>query len=138
MQIFFQLLGKEFSYVPKQKEIIRALGKIYGIYYLILDLGSHPTAYIGVEKGHKNYGKKYDDIDLDVHGGLTFGGRYKTIDFKDPFYKTIYWYGWDYAHAGDYLGWDVITPSTRSRDKQWKYFEVLQHVMHAIKEFNDL
>jgi len=28
--------------------------------------------YVGVSEGHKFFGKDYDDVDADVHGGLTF------------------------------------------------------------------
>ncbi len=140
MKIVFQFLGKEFSYIPTRIEPIINVGKIRDLYYMILDLGTHPTAYIGVEKGHKLYGEKYDDVDIDVHGGLTFCGIYETIYFKDPLYNEIYWFGWDYAHMGDYLGWDSITPAgLRSpTDKKWKFYEVMQEVTKAIEELEKL
>jgi hypothetical protein len=74
-------------------------------------------AYIGVPKGHPLYGKDYDEVDIDCHGGLTFSGEgsQDTSVYRTP----GYWYfGWDYAHFGDVnfyddpymVGWHKWTP----------------------------
>ncbi len=58
-----------------------------------------PVAYVGVPSGHDLAGKSYDDIPLECHGGLTFadeGGR-------GNWPAGWYWYGWDYAHSGDFM-----------------------------------
>jgi hypothetical protein len=58
---------------------------------------SHRCGYVGLKKDHPYYGKDYDEIDVDVHGGLTFG------DFGDDKFldKDLYWLGFDCAHLGD-------------------------------------
>ncbi len=60
-------------------------------------------AYLGIPKDHPTAGKDYNDVDLDCHGGLTFGevGNGKSYD------ESLYWYGWDYAHAGDAFSMDA-------------------------------
>lgn len=55
------------------------------------------NGYVGVELGHPWYEKNYNDIDSNVHGGLTWSdhevGGEKTPD--------IWWLGFDTAHGGD-------------------------------------
>lgn len=55
----------------------------------------HWCGYVGVPKGHPAFGADYGDIDVSVHGGLTFAG---TMD-ADP--EGLWWLGFDCAHLGD-------------------------------------
>lgn len=59
--------------------------------------GGHLCGYIRIPEGHPIYNKKVfdldNDLDIDVHGGLTFG---EMIDGE-------YWIGFDCAHTGDYM-----------------------------------
>ena len=54
------------------------------------DMG-HRCGYVGVSKYHPWYGKDYNEVDLDVHGGLTYAGM------RDD----LWWFGYDCAHLGD-------------------------------------
>jgi hypothetical protein len=60
---------------------------------------SHRCGYVGLYKSHVAYGIKYDNINVDVHGGLTFGNNGKDNDFLDD--KETYWLGFDCGHGGD-------------------------------------
>jgi len=51
----------------------------------------HLCGYIVVDGTHPWHGKGYDEVDADVHGGLTYSGAM-------PNYTT---FGFDCAHAGD-------------------------------------
>lgn len=53
--------------------------------------------YVGLPEGHKWFGKGYDDIDVDVHGGLTYARNYLH---KQP-ETDLWWIGFDCAHLGD-------------------------------------
>ena len=64
------------------------------------------VAYLGISPSHPIAGKEYDDIPLDVHGGLTFS---RAGDGKN-WPKGYWWYGWDYAHAGDKAFYDLERP----------------------------
>lgn len=37
--------------------------------------------YVLLPRNHPFYGKDYDDIDVDVHGGLTFGCKFESKNF---------------------------------------------------------
>jgi hypothetical protein len=54
------------------------------------DMG-HRCGYVSVPKDHPWHGKTYNDVDLDVHGGLTYAG----MEDGD------WWFGYDCAHLGD-------------------------------------
>lgn len=60
--------------------------------------GGYYTCYLDVTKTPL-YGIEYNEIDLPVHWGLTYG------DYKYPWEKTKdfdkYIIGWDYAHCDD-------------------------------------
>lgn len=66
--------------------------------------------YVGVSKGHPAHGKGYDDVEADVHGGLTFADSCGHGD--DPAQgichipgpgepDDVWWLGFDCAHYGD-------------------------------------
>lgn len=55
----------------------------------------HLCGYVVIPEGHYLYEKHYDDIDLDVHGGLTYSGT--NLALEDDFCI-----GFDCAHAGDW------------------------------------
>lgn len=59
----------------------------------------HLCGYVALPKGHPCYGKDYDDIGVEVHGGLTFA---REGDGKD-WAKGYWWLGFDCAHA-----WDLV------------------------------
>lgn len=109
-------------------------GKYKGYQFYILNLGTHPTAYIEIPSNHKLFRKSYDEIysmgiDVDVHGGLTYSSnRLRGI-------KENSWFiGWDYAHAGDFVGYDMLYPSEyRNNDKNWTTEEIFEDVKRGIE-----
>lgn len=65
--------------------------------------------YVGVPPGHPLHGKSYNDVEVSVHGGLTFadkcrpeaddGGICHVADPGEP--DDVWWLGFDCAHAMD-------------------------------------
>jgi hypothetical protein len=53
----------------------------------------HLCGYVDLPKGHPWHGEHYDDIDADVHGGLTYGKA------EGDCWRI----GFDCAHAGDFV-----------------------------------
>ena len=51
----------------------------------------HRCGYVGVPAGHPMYGKHYDEVEVDVHGGLT----YSELD------DGLWTFGYDCAHWDD-------------------------------------
>ena len=79
--------------------------------YIILSLGSHPCAYVCIDSNNPFYNQDYDDIPIDVHGGLTFADNtlYRVLQYSEKYkcdtlqtIKRDWIIGWDYGHYGDY------------------------------------
>ena len=74
--------------------------------------------YVGVSQSHPDFQKGYDDVDVDVHGGLTFADH--CMKSPDPAHgichlvedgedDCVWWLGFDTAHYMDY------SPETRAQ-----------------------
>jgi len=100
-----------------------------GRHCIILWVGSHYCGY-GETKlkcgySHTATGLEYDGTSpescVTAHGGLTFSG---PLDIT-PFDKDIYYFGMDYAHAGDYMEYDCVS---LREGKKWTIEEVEKDV----------
>jgi hypothetical protein len=65
--------------------------------------------YVRVPPTHPMFEKGYDDLDVDVHGGLTFAELEPCTEHEDG---QGYWFGFDCCHAGD----EMYDPSMRPVD----------------------
>ena len=122
---------KEMVYT-KERSKFEVLDEGYenNVKYIIISLGTHPVAYLGIPLTHPLANKDYDNIPLSVHGGLTFGregdGEYLPKDY--------FWYGWDYAHCDDYVGYY----GNESEGKRWTTREIKNEVWLASYDFKKL
>jgi hypothetical protein len=60
--------------------------------------------YVGVPNTHPAYEKSYDDIDVNVHGGLTYAEKCSGAICHIPqagMPDDVWWLGFDTAHSGD-------------------------------------
>ena len=120
---------KEMEYKKERTTRILDKGTIDNIGYCIVNYGTHPCAYLFLSKGHKFYGLGYDDIDINVHGGLTFSEDDLVFN---PLVTDCWIIGWDYAHCGDYSGY-----YEDGKDwKKWTSTEILEEVKNAIKQIS--
>lgn len=131
---------KEMIYQKDRKRELLDSGICFGYKYYILNLGTHPTAYINIPKNHSLYNKDYDEIygicDLEVHGGLNFFERGLWISENE---KIEGWFiGWDYAHYGDYLGYEEMFPEhIRVEGKKWTTKEIREEIYNVCKQLKE-
>ena len=61
------------------------------------------NGYIGLPNTHPWYEKDYNDIDVNIHGGLTFSEPADKLDWKEikPKHKGGWVVGFDCMHYGD-------------------------------------
>lgn len=67
------------------------------------DLG-HWCGYVGLPRDHPLWGVGYDDVDVQVHGCLTFSDRARerwTEESDLDLDPDLWWFGFDCAHLGD-------------------------------------
>ena len=97
--------------------------------------GGYANGYVAIPKSNPNHGKDYDEVDVDVHGGLTFGcmmseikeewkDSAECIDFDslDEVPDDYYVFGFDTLHYGDgsHLDRDWCIKETKNLLKQLK------------------
>ena len=105
------------------------------IRFIILRGPASLTAYIGIADDHPLADFDYDSIPIDCHGGFTYSR--KGIGNSLP--VGYWWYGWDYAHAGDACFYDLKSNSTfRQTERRWVLKEVIDDAWDTKYEFNKL
>src|SRR5438105_1938510 len=87
--------------------------------------------YVRVPPGHPAWGKHYDDVDVDVHGGLTFARPEPCMEHEDG---QGYWLGFDYAHCYDAMYDPNMTPEDCETEEGRKCLEIHRrfHPGHVI------
>ena len=126
--VYKQLLSKD-------REVLEN-GLYNGYKFWIISYGSHPCAYVELQDTHPYYGKcncDAYDLDIDVHGGITFGdfGLGSTISNKH------FILGWDYNHFNDYNYNDDIRGYS-SCGKKWTTEEIFEDVKNVINQLKEV
>lgn len=92
----------------------------------------HLNGYVGLPKWHPYYGRNYDDMDVDVHGGLTFsqegdGGNWAS---------GSWWIGFDCAHYGDLIPqWLLMIGRKARADETYRNIEYVKgELMCLVKQ----
>lgn len=122
---------KEMVYSANRiKEVLHS-GEYKGYKFCILNLGTHPTAYVEckIENCCSYNDERLDNIS--VHGGFTYFGK-GFWDKNDKDYL-----GWDYAHFMDYAGYEENFPAhLRSSfdTKKWTTTEIFEEVKFVIDQ----
>ena len=116
---------KPMNYQNTRLEEVLASGEHDGYKFKIISYGTHPCAYVAVSQGHPCFEKGYDYCDIDVHGGLTYAEKE----------NSLWWLGWDYAHYGDYSGYDMnFGKDLQTGGKQWSTVEIFEEVKSVIAQ----
>ena len=121
---------REMVYRPKRLSPQQLTKGTYkGLDYYVLNLGTHPCAYIDVT-GTSIDGVEYEEVDIECHGGLTYSRPFlATVD------KPGWFIGWDYSHYGDFSGTDMMfPPELQFGGKQWTTKEIVVHCFQAIDQ----
>lgn len=71
--------------------------------------------YIKIPKNNILYNKKYQNIDINIHGGLTYSSfNYKGYPIKTK--NKTYWIGFDCHHADDLYDLNLINSNSELYD----------------------
>jgi hypothetical protein len=69
----------------------------------------HRCGYVGVPAGHPMFGKHYDDVEVAVHGGLT----YSEED------EGLWCFGYDCGHWDDAKDPEIMSDEMKKRFNRW-------------------
>jgi hypothetical protein len=84
----------------RHPELVLAEGEHVGFEWIVVhNRLAFRCGYVRVPKGHPWHGKDYDQIEAEVHGGLTFAEPDMPCDKGGP--DDAYWVGFDCGHFGD-------------------------------------
>ena len=109
-----------------------AEGTHKGLQYYVLNLGTHPCAYIDVTDTEL-CGKDCCNIDVECHCGLTYSNsKLATVD------KEGWFIGWDYAHCCDFVGYEMNYPQLQSGGKKWTTQEIVIECQKVIDRLVEL
>lgn len=116
---------KKMEYSSNCKREILDTGYCFGLLYYIMNLGTHPTAYIKIPKDYD-----IDEAKIEVNGGITYSENELWINDNEKLAGKFI--GWDYAHYGDYAGYEELLPEElRSGGKKWTTEEIYKEVKEA-------
>jgi len=76
----------------------------------------HRCGYIAIPKDNELYGKDYDNIDVSVHGGLTYA-EYSENSYPLETEEQVYSLGFDCAHCGDSKDVELIKSFGEENDE---------------------
>ena len=130
---------KQMEYQSERIFEILCQGIYKGYQFYIMNLGTHPTAYVEIPITNKLFGKTYNEIydmgiDIDVHGGLTYSKSYLLESHLLGGEINKWFIGWDYAHYNDYAGYEERFPKEmRTGGKKWTTEEIFEDVVNAIE-----
>lgn len=103
----------------------------------------HLCGYVGVPRSHPWYGLFCDNIDVRVHGGLTYCGeelpkRNRLKPYPHDTRLAIWWIGFDCAHAGDLVPGSRLRGGVyRDRDYVFKQIErLVEQVVVELQKCN--
>ena len=114
-------------------------GIFNGYHFVIINnQGTHPCAYVELPETHVYYGKDYDEISIECHGGLTYSGRNNLCNIKcsNPIEPHGFYIGWDYVHSGDLYACDSSLNNIYENKykKKWTTEEIFIEVMSVISQ----
>jgi len=100
-----------------------------------MSLGTHPVAYVGLPENHILAGFNYFDLGIiDVYGGLTFSGKGDGNYLPEGYW----WYGWDYAHSGDWMGYYDENDGWVGSYKKWTTRQIYEDAKDVVKQLINL
>lgn len=84
----------------ERPELVVSEGKYLGFEWVTIhnDMGFR-CGYVKIEKSHPFFGKHYDDIPIDCHGGVTFADY--DVPCNEEGEDDAYWIGFDCGNYSD-------------------------------------
>jgi hypothetical protein len=105
-----------------------------GLRFIIMRGPCSLCAYIGVPADHPLADFSYEWLPVRANGGLTYAAKGDGKNFPAGWF----FYGWDYAHCGDYCFHDEKYKDGPSKDKKWLVEDVESDSWSTLNDFHNL
>lgn len=116
---------KKMTYVNKSRRKWLDHREYRGYEYVIMSLGTHPTAYVGIPVDE--YEESMED-EINVHGGISYSAPGIIMEDMSRYHNNKMWLGWGYFLDFDYTWGDDVDK------KKWTTKEILGDVKSVINQ----
>lgn len=109
-----------------------------GYRIVVLNLGTHPTAYVRIPDESRMLRYGFNAQDINVHGGITFFGS-DVLGVPDA--KGHTWIGWDYGHFRDYLKYYTGHRKNKPivmHGKKYTTEEIIEEAEHVVDQLRKM
>lgn len=92
--------------------------------------------YVGVPNTHPAYGKDYNDVDVDVHGGLTYAdvcGDHICHVPEPGMPDDVWWLGFDTNHYSDYAPGNFVYSIGTRPANEMSHYKNVGYVTNEVK-----
>ena len=88
------------------------------------------NGYVAISPNHPYHGLHCDDIEIQVHGGFTYGNLAEHCSFKPKYIPNDYWiYGFDTGHAWDNAeNWPKNMVMAETMQVKEQFLKAVNHV----------
>lgn len=90
---------KDMIYKSEREEELLDRGTYKDHEYFVISMGTHPCGYVKLNSENPKIAEN-----VPCHGGVTYNRNYLMIPNEGKLDGKFI--GWDYAHYGDYIGYD--------------------------------
>lgn len=115
------------------KRELLANGICRGYNFYILNLGINPTAYIGIPRDSVFYKKPHGDLNIKVHGGLTYSSNTLYLENR---VASGWFIGWDYMHWGDFNGAFMDMDIDMSDMRKWTVSDIIRDIEYVCEQLS--
>lgn len=97
-----------------------------GYEYVVAHNGlGYRVGYVKIPEGHPWFAVHYDDIDAQVHGGLTYSA-YGYCEETGGAKRDEWWIGFDCAHAGDEFDERLVVEKDSLHEQERGYIDLMR------------
>lgn len=129
-----------------QPELLTFGTRYWGYDFIIINMGTHPTAYVRIPKNHPFFGLHYDEVNKNIvcpdcgkiHESEVFTFSDSSTNFahrvKDgELIPEGWWLGWDYAHLGDWQGYLTDEENIEKDNRKYSTEEIVRDCIDVIR-----
>ena len=111
------------------------IGVGYQFKFIVKSNYTHPCAYVYLPNHMivNATAREWFEDTIDCHGGVTWCDHY-VYGVDGTFDSSGYWFGWDYAHLGDFIYGLTSGPN----DRKYTVKEIIEDIADVVDQLNTI